>query len=360
LNGFAFKSDLYTDSGTRVIRITNVQKGFIKDDEPKFYPESNNKEISKYLLKENDLLISLTGNVGRVALLPSSFLPAALNQRVACLRIANEMQVLKKYLFHLLNLDNFEEECINASSGVAQLNLSTEWLKTFEIPLPPIEVQEQIVAELDGYAAIISGAKQIVENWKPRIDLDLDWKMVEISEVCNVIGGGTPDRKVSEYWGAGIPWLSARYIGDEHTVTGFEEITQLGLENSSSKIAPKNSTILITRVSVGKYAFADREYAINQDLTALVSKTEDLNEKFLSIAISEVAKNVARDAVGVGVTGVTRDYINKSKIPLPPISTQIEIVNKVEIEKGHIESAKKLVETYEARTQAVINKLWRE
>ena len=165
LNGFAFKSDLYTDKGTRVIRITNVQKGFVKDDEPKYYPESVNAEIGKYILKENDLLVSLTGNVGRVALLPSSFLPAALNQRVACLRVSNKTQILEKYLFHLLNLDNFEEECINASSGVAQKNLSTEWLKTFEIPLPPLDIQEQIVAELDGYAAIISGAKEIVENW---------------------------------------------------------------------------------------------------------------------------------------------------------------------------------------------------
>ena len=261
-----------------------------------------------------------------------------------------------RFVFYMLT--KIDARTLTADQTYPSLRL--EDISNIEIPLPPLEVQEQIVAELDGYAAIISGAKQIVENWKPQIDLDPNWKMVEISEVCNVIGGGTPDRKAGDYWGAGIPWLSARYIGDDHTVTGFEEITKLGLENSSSKIAPKNSTILITRVSVGKYAFADRDYAINQDLTALVSKNAELNEKFLSVAIGEVAKNVARDAVGVGVTGVTRDYINKSKIPLPPISTQIEIVNRIEIEKGQIESAKKLIETYEARTQAVIAKLWSE
>ena len=264
----------------------------------------------------------------------------------------------KKFVDHVLI--NIQDEVYQCARGGAQKNLHLEKFYELEIPMPPLDIQEQLVTELDGYAAIISGAKQIVENWKPQIDLDPNWKMVEISEVCNVIGGGTPDRKAGEYWGAGIPWLSARYIGDDHTVTGFEEITKLGLENSSSKIAPKNSTILITRVSVGKYAFADRDYAINQDLTALVSKNTELNEQFLSIAIGEVAKNVARDAVGVGVTGVTRDYINKCKIPLPQISTQIEIVNRIEIEKSHIESAKKLIETYEARTQAVIAKLWSE
>ncbi|MEI6216221.1 MAG: restriction endonuclease subunit S, partial [Actinomycetes bacterium] len=158
----------------------------------------------------------------------------------------------------------------------------------------------------------------------------------------------------------GIPWLSSRHIGDDHTVTGFEEITNLGLQSSSSKVAPANSTILITRVSVGKYAFADRDYAINQDLTAIVSNSPKLDEKFLSYAIADVARNVARDAVGVGVTGVTRDYINKCMIPLPPISTQREIVRQIEQEKSQIQSAKALIETYEARTQKVIAKLWSE
>jgi hypothetical protein len=167
-----------------------------------------------------------------------------------------------------------------------------------------LEVQEQIVRELEGYAAIISGAKQIVENWMPIVEQQADWDVVEISEVCTVIGGGTPDRKIDEYWGPGIPWLSARYIGDDHSVTGFEEITKKGLENSSSKIAPVNSTILITRVSVGKYAFADKDYAINQDLTALVSKTPKLDEKFLSYAIGVVANFACIDAVSAGNVNV--------------------------------------------------------
>lgn len=258
--------------------------------------------------------------------------------------------VLPKYVFHLLQARPIESDGYKRHFAK---------FKEQEIPFPPIEVQRQIVAELDGYAAIISGAKQIVENWKPIVEKQHDWDEVEIAEVCTVIGGGTPDRKEATYWGLGIPWLSARYIGDDHTVTGFEEITKLGLENSSSKIAPANSTILITRVSVGKYAFADKDYAINQDLTAIVSKSPKLDEKFLSYAIGDVAINVARDAVGIGVTGVTRDYINKSTIPLPPISTQLEIVRQIEHEKTQIQSAKALIEAYEARTQTVIAKLWK-
>lgn len=90
LNGYAFKSDRYVKSGIRVIRIANVQKGFIEDNTPVFY-SIDSSELEKYMLEENDLLISLTGNVGRVALLQKEMLPAALNQRVACLRLKTDM-----------------------------------------------------------------------------------------------------------------------------------------------------------------------------------------------------------------------------------------------------------------------------
>lgn len=159
LNGFAFKSDFYADSGIRIIRIANVQKGFIEDSSPVFYP-SDDKDVLKYLLNDGDLLISLTGNVGRVAILTKEFLPAALNQRVACLRIQNNREITKPYLFHFLNSDFFEEKCIQSSNGVAQKNMSTEWLKDFEIPLYPIEKQNKISAILDDISKLISLREQ--------------------------------------------------------------------------------------------------------------------------------------------------------------------------------------------------------
>lgn len=133
LNGFAFKSDNYVDKGIRIIRIANVQKGYIEDSAPAFYP-LNSTGLDKYMLEKGDLLISLTGNVGRVAILQEEMLPAALNQRVACLRIKSE-KISKGYLFHILNSDFFERKCIQSAKGVAQKNMSTEWLKNYKIPL---------------------------------------------------------------------------------------------------------------------------------------------------------------------------------------------------------------------------------
>jgi type I restriction enzyme S subunit len=146
INGYAFKSSEYVNSGVRIIRITNVQKGVIVDDQPKFYEENNN--LIGYRLLENDILMSLTGNVGRVGVLKISLLPAYLNQRVAAIRV-NNASVLPKYIFHFLNSNEFEKLAIANANGVAQKNLSTTWLKELQIPLPPLAEQKRIAAILD-------------------------------------------------------------------------------------------------------------------------------------------------------------------------------------------------------------------
>ena len=162
LNGFAFKSENYVGSGIRVIRIANVQKGYIEDTTPAFYPLDSGG-LDKYMLENGDLLMSLTGNVGRVAMLEADMLPAALNQRVACLRLKSS-KISKKYLFHILNSDYFEQQCIQSSKGVAQKNMSTEWLKDYEIPLYSPEHQNKIVSVLDRVHLIINTQKKQLQK----------------------------------------------------------------------------------------------------------------------------------------------------------------------------------------------------
>ncbi len=141
LSGFAFKSARYVDDGIRIMRIANVQKGYIEDKMPCYYPEADQNAAANYALREDDLLVSLTGNVGRVGLVTKELLPAALNQRVACLRPKSSNKLNTRYLFALLNLDEFEKAAIEASSGSAQKNLSIKWLKSHRIAIPPIEIQ---------------------------------------------------------------------------------------------------------------------------------------------------------------------------------------------------------------------------
>jgi type I restriction enzyme, S subunit len=153
LNGYAFKSKEYVDDGIRIIRITNVQKGRIQDDNPKFIETHRSAEFAPFMLADGDILISLTGNVGRVGVIEQSMLPAALNQRVGALQIESQA-VDQKYLFHVLNSDNFEQDAIKNSKGIAQLNLSSKWIENFEFPLPPLPEQKRIAAILDAADAL--------------------------------------------------------------------------------------------------------------------------------------------------------------------------------------------------------------
>lgn len=210
INGFAFKSEQYVDSGIRIIRIANVQKGYLEDAAPVFYP-SESKEAKKYSLVEDDILMSLTGNVGRVAKLSREFLPAALNQRVACLRIKDGVDIDKAFLFNLLNSDYFEQQCISASKGVAQKNMSTEWLKEYEIPIFSLERQRLIAGILDKTTELISLRKQqlakldelvksrFVEMFGDPMSNPKGFPCYTVGEVIEFQGGSQPDKKYFEY-----------------------------------------------------------------------------------------------------------------------------------------------------------------
>ena len=164
-NGFAFKSDKYiSENGARVIRITNVQKGKIVDNDPKLYPFSELDKLEAYKIFEGDILMSLTGNVGRVGRFPKELLPAYINQRVCRVMPKNE-KLDTNFLFHFLNSDVFENEAIKNSAGAAQLNLSTKWLGDFEIPLPNLATQQRIAAILDQADAIIQNNRAIVQKY---------------------------------------------------------------------------------------------------------------------------------------------------------------------------------------------------
>lgn len=275
LNGFAFKSENYVESGIRVIRIANVQKGFIEDSAPAFYP-SDSEGIDKFMLKEGDLLMSLTGNVGRVAVLAKEFLPAALNQRVACLRMKSD-KVLKRYLFHILNSDYFEQQCIRSSKGVAQKNMSTEWLKNYEIPLYSLEEQKEIIKILDNTLKILSERKQqllifdtlikarFVEMFGEPISNSKKLPMRKLGEICELQAGDfTPAESIHElrdennpypcYGGNGI-----RGYVDNYTQEGvFPIIGRQGalcgnVQLASGKFRNTEHAVLVTpRISLNR------------------------------------------------------------------------------------------------------------
>jgi type I restriction enzyme, S subunit len=161
-SGYAFKSKEYTDNGHFLVRIGNVQDGYLSLDNPRYVALDGKTE--KFALDEGDFLTSLTGNIGRVARIEKTHLPAALNQRVARLKVRDASALSADYLFYFLSSDLFREELCEGGHGAAQQNVSPSAINGLTIPLPPIPEQRRIVGILDEAFAGITTAKANAEK----------------------------------------------------------------------------------------------------------------------------------------------------------------------------------------------------
>ena len=351
--GGALSSGIPSIGGEQIAADGNIRTNKMKYISPEHF-----NTMRSGVLKQNDVLVVKDGaTTGKTGFWRNN-ISAATNEHVYIMR-AKENIIDPYYLYSVVRSEYFQSVLSRYVKGIIG-GISREILE-ITIPLPPIEIQREIVAELDGYQKIIDAAQTIVQTYKPTIKINPEWEQAKLNEVVNLLGGGTPSRTDDKYWGGNIKWITSKYFGDDHTITGSEKITELGLKNSSSNIVPAGSTIVISRVSVGKYAYADQDYAINQDLTALISKDSNiLDGKYLFRIAGIIANKIKVNATGIGVVGVTRKFVTDIEIPLPPIEIQHEIVAQLEAEQQLINANKKLIEIYQQKIKSKIAEVWGE
>lgn len=186
------------------------------------------------------------------------------------------------------------------------------------------------------------------------------WPMLSLGECCELRVGGTPSKQMDAFWENGtIKWISSKHISDQGIITSYELITNEALASSATKIAPKGSTILVTRVSVGKAAYADFDYAINQDMTCLIPD-ERINPRYLFLISPQLTEWIARDAQGIGVKGVTQKYVSELRIPVPPLNVQAEIVAEIESHQSRIVEYENRIAEETGAIKNAIAKVWGE
>ena len=215
-----------------------------------------------------------------------------------------------------------------------------ESIEDFEPALGLVVSKEKIAANSDYNLSR--------ERYRENGSRTSNYPLVPIGELCQLIGGSTPSKQNNDFWSNGtVKWISSKHIDERGQIIGHELISEQAIEKTSTRVAPKGSTIIITRVSVGKYAFADDDYAINQDLTALVSKDQKrLAPEFIRVAAHHIAKAVEQNAEGIGVRGVTRIFLSELEIPLPPLDVQKEIVAEIEGYQKVIDGARIVLGNY--------------
>ena len=336
LNGFAFKSNEYVNKGIRIIRISDVQSGYLSDKDKVFYPTAKKHEFQKQLLHAGDLVMSLTGNPGRVALIEED--NCALNQRVACLRSNG---LFNSFLFYFLNDKKFETIAFANSTGGAQKNLSTTWLKNFLIPIPSLEEQERIVGILDTFTASIDNIKAQIEQRRKQYEhyrntlLDLEGKegveMKSLKDIFNTRNGYTPSTTNEKFWKEGtIPWFKMEDIRDKGNILSdsYLHITPLAVKGKG--LFKSNSIILATSATIGEHALILTDFLCNQRFTNFSLKekySDEVDMKFIYYYMFIIDEWCKQHINQGGFASVDMTGLYNLTIPIPTLARQQEIVS---------------------------------
>ncbi len=250
-----------------------------------------------------------------------------------------------------------------AQKAVNQASVKTSDLRGIEIPVPPLEVQHQIVAEIEGYQKVIDGARQVLEGYKPRVVSSATWRIAPVGEVTNIRSGGTPDRGNPDYWGGDIPWVKTGQIDFNHIQAAEEFITQAGLENSAARMVSAGTILMamygqgITR---GRVAILDIDATTNQACAAIEVASPDVDRDFLywSLAGKYEELRAISEARGGNQSNLNAQLIRDLKISLPNLATQRAIVAEIEAEQALVNANRELIRRMEAKVKVAIDRVW--
>ncbi|EIX0382367.1 N-6 DNA methylase [Campylobacter coli] len=183
------------------------------------------------------------------------------------------------------------------------------------------------------------------------------WNKEKLNEIVSIQSGGTPDRKVKEYWNGNINWVKSEvcqncYVYDYQVK---EKITELGLQKSSAKLLKKETTLIaLVGATIGKIGFLTFESATNQNITGLYPKNlKILNTKYLYYACMGLYGQFRK----LGDFAMANsNFIKNLTISLPPLEIQEKIVQNIELVEQQIDFLNLKLEFLEKEKEKILQK----
>ena len=151
----------------------------------------------------------------------------------------------------------------------------------------------------------------------------------KLSEIMDIIGGGTPKTSNPDYWNGSIPWLSVKDFGNDYRYVYETEknITELGLTNSSTKLLNKGDIIISARGTVGEIATIPYPMAFNQSCYGLRAKKGIVDENFLYYLIKHSIRLLKKNTHGSVFDTITRDTFDGIEADVPSLEIQMKITS---------------------------------
>lgn len=339
------------ENGINWIKIGDASESmYITETAQKIIPEGIKK--SRYV-KPGDFLLSNSMSFGHPYILK---IDGCIHDGWLVLRDEKEL-FDKRFLYYYLSSKTTYEKFKSMAVGGVVNNLNSEMVRKVEVPILSKDEQSDIADILDKLKKVIDSRKEelflldelikarFVEMFGDSVSNEKGWKVDTVESLCKEIyGGGTPSKAHPEYYEDGdIPWVSSKDMKTDFLTDSLIRINQLGVDNSTARMVPINSVIMVIRSGILKHtlpvAINAVPITVNQDLKVFIPG-EKILARFLAVQFKMHEKDILSGVRAVTADNIEFNSLRKRKMIVPPIELQQKYVSLLEqVDKSKVIAA---------------------
>ena len=300
------------------------------------------KRSSAALLPENSVVVSTRATIGRIGI---NRIPLATNQGFKNIIIEDPSRVLPEFV--ALAITRLVPTMDAWASGGTFKEISKSLFCQLQFPLPPLEVQQEIVAEIEGYQRVIDGARAVVDNYRPHIALEADWPVVRIDALCELGRGRVISKQTINANPGPYPVYSSQT--SNNGVFGYLKSYDFNGEYVTWTTDGANAGTVFHRS--GRFNCTN----VCGTLKVKQHTAQQTNMKYLAQVLGQMTKPYV---VRVGNPKLMNKEVARIRIPLPPLGIQQALVAELEAEQALVETNRKLIGRMEKKIQVAIGRVW--
>lgn len=368
----------WSESGYLALSALNVKDGYIDFSQDVHYGDQvlYDKWMSGNELHKGQVLFTTEAPMGNVAQVPDNK-RYILSQRTIAFDVKADI-ITENFLAIVLRSSTVFNTLTSLSSGGTAKGVSQKSLAGVDVQIPSDLREQTLLAEyfrhldylitlhqrkLEKLKKLRKGMMQRLFSQEIRFKADdgsgfPEWEEKKVGSLGDIVGGGTPSTKKKEYWCGKIAWVSSADIGDNDirniNITRF--ITREAIADSATKIIPKDSILIVSRVGVGKVAKASRNLCTSQDFTNIVNLDGDVT--FLSYAVLRLMQSKLQCVQGTSIKGIPNDEIKNYTLNIPCLAEQQKIANCLSSLDGVIEKQKAILAAWEELKKGLLQQMF--
>ena len=349
----------------KVTRIQTIADGTVDLSKTKW---TDDDVPGDRFMQTGDILLShinSESHLAKTAIFPEC--ADAVVHGINLLRLRPRADTIKPlFALYMMKSDYFVDRARSlAQRAVNQASINVASLSRIAIPLPPLEVQREIVAEIEGYQKVIDGARAVVENYRPHIVVDPEWPCVPVKSVAAVESGFGFPLPFQGNTEGDIPFLKVSDMnlpGNEIRVVSWNNaVSKEGLRELKAKSFPEGTVIfpkIGAAIATNKKRILTRESTYDNNVMGIVPITKELLPSFLYCWL--VGFDLSLWASDGQPPSMRKTVVEQHEIPLPPLAVQQSILEGIEAEQTIVEANRELIQRLDGKIQAAIARVWEE